>query len=156
MVVGEGSTSTGSEMRELPQLDETTRRRISETADRHELELLELALVESPDDFETLARLGELLTRRGRVTEGLEMDRRLVRLAPTDPIVRYNLACSHSLAGAPEESCAALEEAVRLGYVDLDHMMEDDDLANARAHPLFADVVRVLKRRIRDSNSGPF
>ncbi|MFG0319816.1 MAG: TPR end-of-group domain-containing protein [Planctomycetota bacterium JB042] len=137
-------------MRDLPRLDETTRRRISETADRHELDLLQLALDDGPDDFETLARLGELYTRLGRVEEGLEVDRRLARIAPSDPIVRYNLACSLALLGQPEESCAALREAVRLGYSDLEHLLQDADLASVRSHPLFADVLRLLERHRRD------
>src|SRR5690606_8739893 len=121
-------------------------------ADRHELDLLELLLETAPEDFETLVRLGELYTRTGRHEDGLRADRRLVELAPANPIVRYNLACSLALLRKAEDACAALREAVRLGYRDLEHLLEDSDLESLHGHPLFADVVRVLERRRREGN----
>jgi len=76
-----------------------TRDAIDLLAHRYERELLEEVVRVNPQDIETLIRLGELYSRSGRLREGLSVDLRLVTLAPVDPIVRYNLACSLSLTG---------------------------------------------------------
>lgn len=122
---------------------------VEEIADRYEQELLEIALESNPDDLEILVRLGELYPRLGRARDGLLVDRRLVALAPRDPIVRYNLACSLSLVGEPEAACQALREAIKLGYDDLDHLLTDPDLEQARHHPHFHDVLRLFERHRR-------
>ena len=122
---------------------------VEAVGDRYEQALLELALERNPDDIEILARLGELYPRLGHAERGLAMDRRLVVLAPRDPLVRYNLACSLSLVGEAEEACKALGKAIQLGYDDLDHMLSDPDLRCARAHPMFQDVLRLFERRRR-------
>lgn len=130
-------------------LSEETRKRISAIADRHEQQLLEEALRESPGDFEILARLGELYPRLGRPEDGLTIDRTLVGMAPADPIVRYNFACSLALTGDIAAAFQALREAIRLGYTDLAHLLRDEDLAALRQEPLFNEVLRLLERLAR-------
>ena len=48
------------------------------------------------------------------------MDQQLSRLQPRNPLVFYNLACSHSLNGEVDRAAAALERALALGYRDFD------------------------------------
>jgi Flp pilus assembly protein TadD len=97
-----------------------------------------------PDDLMTLSWLGTAYTRVGRVEDGLEIDRALVRLLPDDAIARYNLACSLALLGRPDDAFAALEDAVRLGYRDVDHLREDEDVDSLRGDPRFREIVRRL------------
>ncbi len=129
------------------QLDDTTRRHVVDTAERFEVMLLEQARNERPDDFEVLVRLGELYSRRGQVEDGLDIDTHLVELAPADPIVRYNLACSLAMSGQIEDAFLALGEALRLGYDDLPHLLGDEDLLTLRDDPRFDAIVARLRRR---------
>ena len=107
-------------------------------------EFLETAIKHRPDNVEALAELGHVYTRLGRLQEGLEVDRTLVRLVPDNPTVHYNLACSLALSGAPGAALDALETAVRLGYADADFLIEDGDLASLRQDPRFEALLRKL------------
>lgn len=108
------------------------------------------ACARRPDNFEALTELASILTRLGRIEEGLAADEALVRLAPKEPIVHYNLACSLSLLDRVEAALDALERAVALGYRDLAHLEEDDDLARVRASPRY----RRLLGRLRAEDPG--
>lgn len=105
--------------------------------DDFEVEFLEAVVGEDPCEESSLVLLGHLYTRRGEYLKGLEVDRRLTRLRPEDPMAYYNLACSLSLTGSADEAFKALERAFKLGYDDFGHLMEDEDLANLRADPRF-------------------
>lgn len=131
----------------LAALPKTCQLGIQAVADRHERELLEEALRQRPGDFEVLVRLGELYPRLGMSKAALAIDLKLVEMAPQDPIVRYNLACSLTLNGDLQAAFGALREAIRLGYSDVDHLKKDDDLARLRADPLFQDLLRLLRRK---------
>jgi predicted Zn-dependent protease len=95
--------------------------------------------------------LGDLYTRTGRFEDGLEMDLRMAKVWPHDPMVQYNLACSCALTGRPGEALDALERAARAGYNDADWMSRDRDLKSLREDPRF----RALLRRIRALESPP-
>jgi len=84
------------------------------------------------DYFEVLVVLGDLYTRRGFHEKGLHIDARLVRLAPSDPIVRYNLACSLSLTNRIDPAFEELECAIELGFHNIKLLEGDDDLDNIR------------------------
>lgn len=108
-------------------------------------EFLGRASARQPENIELLAELATLLTRLGRHAEGLAVDERLVELAPLDPTVRYNLACSLALLGREEAALDALERAHALGYQDAEHMLEDHDLDRLRPHPRFQELVKRLR-----------
>lgn len=99
---------------------------------------------------DALRVLAELLTHRKSYQRGLQVDQRLARLRPDDPLVRYNLACSYALVRALRNATKALREAVELGYDDFDFMEEDPDLDNIREDPdyqLLLRQVAPLRRR---------
>jgi Flp pilus assembly protein TadD len=109
-------------------------------------EILGRSLALHPDRVDVLAEYATLLTRLGRLAEGLEADRKLVTLAPEDPTVHYNLACSLALVGEGSAALDALERAVELGYRDAEHLLVDEDLAALRETPRFVRLVRELER----------
>lgn len=125
-------------------LPKKTQQSVAAIADRCEIELLELALAQNADDFEVLARLGELYSRVGRLAEGLAIDIRLVGMAPRDPIVHYNLACSLALTRQSDAALTALSEAIRLGYNDLDHLLDDADLRSLHGIAGFRELLALL------------
>lgn len=108
-------------------------------------EFLGRALVRHPDNFEALTEFATLLTRLGRLEEGLAADQRLVRLAPRDPTVHYNLACSLALLARTDAALDALEEAFALGYRDTEHLLEDGDLERLRTEARFQALVARLR-----------
>ncbi|MGC3970814.1 MAG: hypothetical protein QM775_26830 [Pirellulales bacterium] len=109
---------------------------------------------DTPDYVDVLRCQGELLSRKGRHTEALDIDRRLARLAPTDSVVLYNLACSLSRNEHFEESLVALRKALELGYDDFEYLELDGDFDSLRSDPRYQSLVeefspRPAKRRTK-------
>jgi len=98
-----------------------------------------------PSNTEALAELGHVLTRLERFEEGLEVDRQLVRLVPENETAHYNLACSLALCAQPDAAIEALEGAVALGYIDVGHLLTDEDLVSLRDNPRFQEIISRLR-----------
>jgi tetratricopeptide (TPR) repeat protein len=107
-----------------------------------QIEFFDRVLRRNPDYVDVLRCQGELLSRKDRRVEALEIDRRLVRLCPEDCVVRYNLACSLALLNSPDEAVQELRQAFALGYSDLVHLEHDQDLDPLRDHPAFVALLR--------------
>ena len=115
-----------------------------------EISFMEGVIRRDPSYVEALQVLGDDYTRRGRLTDSLTVDQRLVALQPDDPMSFYNLACSCSLNQQIQEAAAALAEAIDRGYRDFKFMINDPHLTNLRRHPLFKKTqakIRSLKLR---------
>ena len=108
---------------------------------KFEIEFYEKILEERPNFVEALKALAELYTKSGRFREGLKLDERLVELLPSDSIVYYNLACSHSLLEDIDRSFEALKKAVKLGYSDFNYLSRDPDLTNLRKDKRFTEIL---------------
>ena len=89
--------------------------------------------------------LGGLYTKQGRIADGLKMDRRLVKLQPANATAHYNLACSLALSRRKGDALRSLQQAIALGYRDLDWMQQDPDLEELKEHPEFVTMVEQLK-----------
>jgi Flp pilus assembly protein TadD len=110
-------------------------------------EILEAELARHPNNIEALTELGHAYTRQGLIESGLAIDRRLALLAPDDPNVHYNLACSLALSGERELALRSLSDAVDRGYDDPEFMSQDEDLASLRHDERFQALVRRLRER---------
>lgn len=111
-----------------------------------EITFYERLIKENPNFIQALSCLGDAYTDKGFYEEGLEIDKRLVKLKPEDPYVHYNFACSLSLTGDVANALKELKKAVLLGYKDFSYIVEDPDLESVRKHPLFKDFFNKLKR----------
>jgi len=100
-----------------------------------------------PDFVQALVLLGELYTHQGLYEKGLAIDRQLARLRPDDPVVFYNLACSHSLLRQMDEAFDAIRTAIALGYDDFTYMEQDQDLKNLFRDSRFREYLSDLKNR---------
>jgi len=112
----------------------------------HEFEMtfFESILKRSPDYTEVIEILGGLYTKHGRISDGLKMDRKLVRYLPENPTAHYNLACSLALSKRKTDALKSLRHAIELGYEDIDWLMQDPDLSELKAHPDFKTVVATI------------
>jgi tetratricopeptide (TPR) repeat protein len=111
-----------------------------------QIDFLEALVRRDPKYLEALQLLGDSYTERGRHRESLNVDRRLVRKEPQNPVAYYNLACSYALNGRVDRAVAALEHAIHLGYRDFRWIARDPDLRELRKHPRY--------RRIKEKICG--
>jgi len=95
-----------------------------------------------PDYVDALRVMGTLLTMKGRHRDGLEVDRRLVRLRPKDALAHYNLACSYALLKRADQALLALRKALEMGYRDFRYMRQDRDLEYIRSDPRYKQLLR--------------
>ena len=116
-------------------------RRAPPRPQRVELGFLESVRKRLPAHQRTLEALGHLYTRTGRYADGLQVDEALIRLRPDDPVAWYNLACSQSLTGQPEQALQALGNAMAMGFDDVAAIRGDQDLASLHADPRFAALL---------------
>jgi len=99
-----------------------------------------------PDYVDALQLLGDHYTQRGRYPEGLQVDERLARLEPRNPLVYYNLACSYSLTEQFDRAVFMLEKALQLGYRDFAWLSKDPDLRKLRQQPIYQDIKAKIRR----------
>ena len=111
---------------------------------------LEGVLENYPDYVECLMYLGNAYTNMGMYEKGLELDLRLSKLRPYDPMVHYNLACSYSLTDKTQRALSALSNAIKLGYDELKHLQNDPDLDNLRNEEEYKYLVNTLKKQRRN------
>ncbi len=115
------------------------------------ISFLEGLVDRDPQYVEALQLLGDHYTQRGEFEHSLKVDKQLSRLEPRNPLVFYNLACSHSLNGEVDRAARALERALALGYRDFKWLAKDPDLRKLRQHPLYRsieDKIRKMKVRV--------
>ena len=110
---------------------------------------LEGVLDKYPTYVECLMYLGNAYTTTGMYEKGLEVDLKLEKLRPEDPLVHYNLACSLSLVEMLNESLEALEKAIDLGYNDLEHLVNDSDLDDVKNEEGYKVLIHKLKQSSR-------
>ena len=112
-----------------------------------EITFYEELVKHQPDFIEALSCLGDAYTKGGFFQKGLAIDLRLIALKPDDPIVHYNLACSHSLLGEIDAAFEALKKAILLGYDDFSYLAKDEDLKNLRQDLRFRKLMSKIKDR---------
>ena len=127
--------------------DSAVRAAAEERARRIEVEFLEGVRARLPAHPAVVESLGCLYTEMGRYQDGLRADRDMVRMEPDSPNAWYNLACSLSLTGQPDDAFAALEKAIALGYDDAEWMQDDDDFEPIKKDPRFARLLAQLHAR---------
>lgn len=94
-----------------------------------------------PEDLDALRALAYAYTGAGMLEQALASDLELVRRAPEEPGIRYDLACSYALLGRRDEAFEALSKAVDLGFDDPEHMTEDEDLVSLHGDPRWRDLL---------------
>jgi hypothetical protein len=110
-----------------------------------EVGFFETVLHHDSQCVEVIEILGGLYTKLGRISDGLKMDRKLVRLQPDNATAHYNLACSLALSKRNADALRSLRHAIGLGYRDFEWMSHDPDLQGLKRTPAFSAIVAQLK-----------
>ena len=111
-----------------------------------ELDFFSRVLGAEPDFQEVLRAHGENMTEKGRLQDGLAVDKRLVSLRPSDATARYNLACRYALLQQPDLALVTLRTAIELGYRDFRSIEQDRDLDSIRKDPRFRKLLREYQK----------
>ena len=112
-----------------------------------ELDFFSRVLTADPDFPEVLRAQASNMTVKGRLQDGLAVDKKLVLLRPDDPTAHYNLACRYALLQQPDLALTTLRRAIELGYRDFRYMDEDRDLDSIRKDPRFRKLVREYRSK---------
>ncbi|MEP6662104.1 MAG: hypothetical protein ABJC04_00445 [Verrucomicrobiota bacterium] len=127
----------------------TSPRKKSARQEQHNLDVeisfLEGIIRRDADYVEALQILGDAYTRRGKFSDGLNVDEQLSRLRPDDFLVHYNLACSYSLMEDFERASRALERALELGYRDFKWIAKDPDLKKLRGDSRYQRIEQMVR-----------
>jgi tetratricopeptide (TPR) repeat protein len=110
-----------------------------------ELDFFTRILGAVPEYPEVLRAQASNMTVKGRLQDGLAVDKKLVSIRPADPTAHYNLACRYALLKQPDLAIVTLRKAVELGYRDFRYMLEDHDLDSIRKDPRFRKLLREYK-----------
>ena len=127
----------------------SARKKLSRASQREldvKIQFMEGLVRRDPAYVDALQLLGDHYTQRGRYPEGLQVDERLARLEPRNPLVFYNLACSYSLIEQFDHAALALEKALQLGYRDFRWLARDPDLRKLRQQPVYRDLEAKIRR----------
>jgi len=89
------------------------------------------------------------------IQKGKECILEILKTYPNDITALYNLACADSLLGNIEISLNNLERSIELGFQDLTHILNDQDLNNIKFTERFSDIIRSLEQKLNQSNKGP-
>ena len=128
-------------------------------ARRIEVEFLEGVRARLPEHAGVVESLGCLYTEMGRYQDGLRADREMVRMEPDSPNAWYNLACSLSLTGQPDDAFAALEKALRAKAVEFagllktgrTHLQDAVPVTLGQEFGAYAHAVALAAARIREA-----
>jgi tetratricopeptide (TPR) repeat protein len=112
-----------------------------------EIEFFGKILAVLPTYAEALWVQASNLTTKGRLQDGLAVDKQLVATRPADPTAHYNLACRYALLKQADMAFRALRKAVELGYRDFRFMEQDRDLESIRKDPRFRQLVREYRSK---------
>jgi tetratricopeptide (TPR) repeat protein len=107
-----------------------------------DIEFYGQVLKRNQDYLDVLRCQGQLLSRKGLHQQALEVDRRLVKLAPGDGVAHYNLGCSLALVGCSSDAIDALRQALLRGYNDYEYLETDRDLDSLRDTPAYLALLR--------------
>ena len=77
-----------------------------------------------------------------------KLDGLAARVALTERVALYNLACARARADQTEPALQALSRALERGYRDLARLEADEDLASIRKHPRFVNMLERIQAKL--------
>jgi predicted Zn-dependent protease len=109
------------------------------------IKFYESLYVKNKNHIEIVGLLSRLYHKNGDRQKGLKMDRKCVKIFPTNPLGHYNLACSLALSGKKTEAITEIQRAIDLGYNDWQWLSDDTDLDSLRDCQRFKNIISSKK-----------
>ena len=100
-----------------------------------------------PENCEVLLALGWCQKRVGRIDLAIEALERALEADHEEPLIRYNLACYHSVAGDKRQALAYLEQALALDPNCRLLIDDEPDFDSLRGDPEFQAVCEGSRTR---------
>lgn len=97
--------------------------------------------VEALKNAESWAEVHDRQKAAGDLAGAIEQLRFGLGLHPTDSNIWYNLACALALDGQSDSAIEALGRSIELGFDDMEHLRNDEDLVSLRERPEFESVI---------------
>jgi adenylate cyclase len=107
------------------------------------IRVAERYLALNPDDALALSRAANDLVTIGKTEQGIEWAERAYSINPS--VCRYNVACTHILAGKTERALDLLEEHAKAAAVNAEWLEQDSDWDEVRGHPRFKAILEIIK-----------
>jgi serine/threonine protein kinase/tetratricopeptide (TPR) repeat protein len=101
----------------------------------------ERAVMLNPGDSRAFYLGAINLERIGESERAQEWANKALRLDPSHPVMLYNLACFHSVAGRVDVAIDHVERALDLGFLHKEWYLTDSDLENIRDLPRFKQLI---------------
>ena len=96
----------------------------------------------NPDEARAYSLGASVLIRLGKTKHAKQWTQQAMTLAPNDPLILYNAACSWALLGESDCALDGLERALDAGVAVGDWIRHDPDFATLRDHPRFQAIVK--------------
>jgi adenylate cyclase len=116
---------------------------------REAIRVVENNLKWNPDDARAYHLGAGTLVVLGDTERAKRWLHRAIEIDPDDPIVLYNVACNLATLGDLENAFQYLDNAIQHGTVSAAWMRNDEDLANLRSDPRYAELLERLESRER-------
>ncbi len=138
---------SGDSHRERPASEISTKKLREQSQLDFEIDFLGRVLDRDPYFVDALRAQASNLAAKGQYARALQLDRRLVRLTPDQPIAWYNLACGYAILGMTEPAYASLQRSLELGYDFFRWIRRDPDLKAIRRDERFSRLLRRFDKR---------
>lgn len=97
-------------------------------------------------ELQELVKKAQVASESQNYAEAISLLERVLKKIPNNPILEYNLACAYAQSGKKDEALAHLEKAVSFGFIDTDHIDNDQDLASIKESPKYAAILEKAKK----------
>ncbi len=121
----------------------------AQAARQRGVEIVQERLAAVPDDVRALYMGANALAALGELEKSMEWAGVALSMEPDEPMVLYNMACIHSLAGDVEGAIEHLENAVQAGLRQKGWLDNDGNLDPLREHPRFRALLGKLEQMPR-------
>ncbi|MEK6373848.1 MAG: ankyrin repeat domain-containing protein [Acidobacteriota bacterium] len=101
-------------------------------------------------------RRGEEALEENRLDDAIAAFQGCLQLAPRYSVCAYNIACAYARKGDAATATEWLARAADWGFEDLDEILKDTDLTNARSHVRFGQVIEDIQNRLPASRPRPY
>jgi hypothetical protein len=106
-----------------------------------------LVLIASAQAQDTKALIiqGDTAYAQGKYAESAGLYAKAIAGGAKGSTVFYNAACSFALSGSKDSAFYYLNQSVRSGWIDIDHMQQDSDLITLRVDPRWKACIEKAK-----------